>query len=145
MAKNSEGVLTPKQLRFCQEYLIDYNATQSYIRAGYSAKSISIANSEGFKLLNKPIIQKKIAELSKKIAQDNELTIEKVIGEISSLAFSNIRDFYDDEGQFKKLSDLTLEQARCIESINPVPLKDGSVQFKIKLHDKNRALEKLMK
>ena len=52
--------LTKKQERFCEEYLIDLNATQAYIRAGYSAKSNDIARVESSKLLTKPNIQQRI-------------------------------------------------------------------------------------
>lgn len=52
--------LTAKQDRFCQEYLIDLNATQSAIRAGYSEKT---AGSIGGENLKKPEIQERIAEL----------------------------------------------------------------------------------
>jgi len=48
--------LTPKQLRFCQEYIIDFNATQAVIRAGYSKKT---AYSQGQRLLKNVEIQKK--------------------------------------------------------------------------------------
>ena len=53
-------MLTDKQKRFCQEYLIDLNATQAAIRAGYSAKT---ARSIGNENLTKPDIQRKIQEL----------------------------------------------------------------------------------
>ncbi len=44
----TKGKLTPKQARFVEEYLIDLNATQAAIRAGYSAKT---ANEQGAQLL----------------------------------------------------------------------------------------------
>ena len=46
--------LTEKQKRFCEEYLVDLNATQAYFRAGYSAKNENIAGVEGLKLLKFP-------------------------------------------------------------------------------------------
>lgn len=60
MDKKSEKSLTAKQQAFCEEYLIDLNATQAAIRAGYSehtAKDIACEN------LAKPNIAEKIAEL----------------------------------------------------------------------------------
>ena len=52
--------LTPKQQRFVEEYLIDLNATQSAIRAGYSEKT---AYSVGHENLKKPEIQKPFVKL----------------------------------------------------------------------------------
>ncbi|PAE74486.1 terminase small subunit [Bacillus velezensis] len=48
--------LTPKRKRFVDEYLIDLNATQAYIRAGYKVKSESVAAVESHKLLRNPKI-----------------------------------------------------------------------------------------
>lgn len=67
--------LTEKQKRFCEEYLIDLNATQSAIRAGYSEK---VAYSIGSENLKKPEIQNYITELldsakSTRIAESNEV------------------------------------------------------------------------
>lgn len=59
--------LTDKQEMFCREYLIDLNATQAAIRAGYSA---NIANRTASENLSKPDIKSRIAELK---AQRNDL------------------------------------------------------------------------
>lgn len=50
--------MTPKQMRFCDEYLIDLNATQAAIRAGYSKKT---ANRIATENLSKPVIKEYIA------------------------------------------------------------------------------------
>lgn len=68
--------LTPKQEIFCKEYLIDLNATQAAIRAGYSARS---ANNAGPGNLLKPIIQKRIAELKAEREQRTEITADWVL------------------------------------------------------------------
>ena len=67
--------LTEKQKRFCEEYLIDLNATQSYLRAGYKAKSNEIARVESHKLLTKPNIQQYIEELR---AEQSTLTFLRI-------------------------------------------------------------------
>ena len=51
--------LTPKQARFCEEYLVDLNATQAAIRAGYSVES---AGSIGSENLTKPDLKAYIDE-----------------------------------------------------------------------------------
>lgn len=65
--------LTNKQLRFCQEYIVDSNATAAYIRAGYSP---NLANTAAFKLLQNSAIASKIESLQEKIAKKTEYTIE---------------------------------------------------------------------
>lgn len=67
------GKMTPKQKRFCDEYLIDLNATQAAIRAGYSKKT---AYSIGVENLNKPdlkkYIEKRMAEKESELIADQD-------------------------------------------------------------------------
>lgn len=80
--------LTEKQKRFCEEYLIDLNATQAYLRAGYKAKSNEIARVESHKLLTKPNIQQYIEELRAEQSKRTEITADKVLEELGSVAFN---------------------------------------------------------
>lgn len=68
--------LTPKQQRFVEEYLIDLNATQAAIRAGYSEKT---AYSVGHENLKKPEIQKAIEEAKNQVSKRTELTVDMVV------------------------------------------------------------------
>jgi phage terminase small subunit len=74
--------LNDKQERFCQEYVIDLNATQAAIRAGYSKKT---AYSLGQRLLKKAEIIARIEELKKEIADKNKLSAEWVIEELKKV------------------------------------------------------------
>ena len=58
--------LTDKQKRFCEEYIVDCNATQAAIRAGYSKLS---ARQMGTENLSKPSIREYIDELQTKVKQ----------------------------------------------------------------------------
>lgn len=80
--------LTEKQKRFCEEYLIDLNATQSYLRAGYKAKSNEIACSEGSKLLRNPKVVEYIQELRERQSKRTEITADKVLEELGTVAFN---------------------------------------------------------
>lgn len=73
--------LTPKQSLFVKEYLVDLNATQAAIRAGYSAKTAGAIGTEN---LQKPIIQQAIAEQSKERAQKVNITAEYVLQTIKN-------------------------------------------------------------
>ncbi len=68
--------LTPKQTRFVQEFLIDLNATQAAIRAGYSKKTARQVASEN---LSKPDIQRAIEEAQQTRAERTELTQDGVV------------------------------------------------------------------
>ncbi len=68
--------LTPKQARFVEEYLIDLNATQGAIRAGYSAKT---ANEQGAQLLAKLSIRQAVAEAQAVRSKRTEITQDEVI------------------------------------------------------------------
>lgn len=74
--------MTPKQKLFCQEYLIDLNATQAAIRAGYSRKT---ANRMGAENLSKPVIAEAIkeamAERSEKMGLTQVMIIEGLLKE----------------------------------------------------------------
>ena len=75
--------LTDKQRKFCDEYLIDLNATQAAIRAGYTEK---YANTNASKLLQNTTI-------SQYISRKTEITQERVIRELALIAFSNTADY----------------------------------------------------
>lgn len=71
--------MTPKQERFVAEYLVDLNATQAAIRAGYSAKT---ANEQGSQLLAKLSVRAAVDEALAKRAGKLEITAEKVLRDI---------------------------------------------------------------
>ena len=68
--------LTPKQEKFCQEYIVDLNATQAAIRAGYSKKTANVIGPEN---LAKPCIAERIAESQAELAQKTQISAEYVI------------------------------------------------------------------
>ena len=82
--------LTPKQKRFCEEYLIDLNATQAAIRAGYSPKT---AEQTASRLLRNVKVQDYIAKRQKELSRSTEITQERVIKELALIAFSNNADY----------------------------------------------------
>lgn len=68
--------LTPKQQRFVDEYLIDLNATQAAIRAGYSEKTAKEIGSEN---LTKPNIAKAIQEAQSRLSNKAQVTVDMVV------------------------------------------------------------------
>lgn len=82
--------LTDKQKRFCEEYLIDLNATQAAIRAGYSPKT---AEQTASRLLRNVKVQEYIAKRQKELSRSTQITQERVIKELALIAFSNNADY----------------------------------------------------
>lgn len=80
--------LTDRQARFCEEYLIDLNATQAAIRAGYSKKT---AREQAAQNLSKLNIQEKIAELKAERAKRTEMTQDSVIQELAAVARAEVK------------------------------------------------------
>lgn len=81
--------LTPKQLRFVKEYMIDLNGTQAAIRAGYSAKT---ANEQAAQLLAKLSIQAAISAEREKQQERTEITADRVLREAWSILTADARE-----------------------------------------------------
>lgn len=81
--------LTEKQKRFVQEYLVDLNATQAAIRAGYKEKA---ARSVGAENLTKPDIQKAIQSAIKERQDRTGITQDRVLKELGKVAFADAND-----------------------------------------------------
>ena len=86
--------LTPKQERFVQEYLVDLNATQAAIRAGYSAKT---ASRIGPQLLVKTCISEAIQKAMKKREKRTEVTQDYVIAKLREIVEKDASDGPDSE------------------------------------------------
>lgn len=137
--------LTPRQERFCQEYVKDLNATQAAIRTGYSAKT---ANEQGARLLSKVSIKNRIAELAKPRAEAAGLTAERVLQEIQRISCCDIGQAFNEDGTLKPLKDMPEDVRRAISSIEVDEIRLGGedtkpigVTRKIKFWDKNKAIE----
>jgi phage terminase small subunit len=80
----SDAALTPKQAQFVVEYLIDLNATQAAIRAGYSPNT---AREQASRLLDRPHVQAAIDAGKVGRSERTAITADRVLGEIASMAF----------------------------------------------------------
>lgn len=80
--------LTPKQQRFVEEYLIDLNATQAALRAGYSADTAAAIGCEN---LTKPNIAEAIAAARAEQSARTGITADRVLAELAKIGFADIR------------------------------------------------------
>ena len=143
--------LTAKQIRFVDEYLVDFNATQAAIRAGYKAKTAHVIGAEN---LRKPKIAEEIARRQKDLQRRTEVTQERVVMELARIAFANIADYIHVETQtrtkddgtevtyqtvmFNETQELSADQRAALAVV-----KQSVNGFELKLHDKIKALELL--
>lgn len=159
--------LTNKQQAFVAEYLTDFNAAQSAIRAGYSKRN---ANVIGYNTLNKPEVAEAIAAATAERLERLKMKADEVVVRLSRIGRARMSDVvdwgvrqvpfgYDADGNLvDDIEDAVLVRhvdepyltprpradldEDALEAISEVALtKDGG--FKIKLHDKGAALDKL--
>lgn len=135
--------LTEKQKRFVEEYLIDLNATQACIRAGYKVDN---ARQQATENLSKPYIAEAIERAMAERSKRTGINQDRVIQELARIAFVKITDVVDADGEIRR--DASDDDLACIESVK---VKDSDNQFggsrerEVKLAPKMKALELLGK
>ena len=146
--------LNARQSIFAMEYLLDLNATQAAIRAGYSAASAKVT---GYKLMLDPRIQAVIERRKAERVERTRISIDRVVKELAKASFASIRHFisvdadgqpvidlsYTDDDNLDALSEISTETV--IESTGSGDERTANKvrKSKIKLHDKIRSLQLL--
>lgn len=143
--------LTPKQIRFVDEYLVDLNAAGAARRAGYSVKT---ADKIGYENLRKPEIALAVEAKRKQLAGELGITRERVLREMAKLAFSDLRELYNVDGSLKPPHEWSDNAAGAVAGIETVEefAKNAKGQNelvgyvkKVKLWDKGKQVENLLK
>ena len=145
--------MTDRQKMFCNEYLIDMNATRAYKVAYPSCKKNETARANGSRLLTKANIQEYVSEKMKAREQRTEITQDMVIKELAKIAFLDIRKLYGKNGQLKNIADIDSDTVGAISQLETLEEYDGygndkekiGDTQKVKLLDKTKALELLGK
>lgn len=88
MASGKKDALTDKQRRFVEEYLVDLNATQAALRAGYAKSGASV---EGARLLANAKIAAEVAKRQQKLSEKLGVTVESIVAELAKIGFADIR------------------------------------------------------
>ena len=149
-AKSNTPGLTLQQERFVAEYLIDLNATQAAIRAGYSAKT---AQPQSSRLLSNAMVQTAVAAGHKRVIARAEKSAADIVAEMEKLAFSNMTHFTSkrDDGELMiDFSGATEDQLAAITEYTTETYTEGRgddaqqvKRVKFKIHDKYAPLVKL--
>lgn len=136
--------LTPKQRKFVSEYLVDLNATQAAIRAGYSKKT---AGTMAQRLVAKSHIREAIKAAQSRREKRTEITQDRVLNELARVAFGNSRAVmsWGPGGlALRNSDDLTEDEAALVSEVRETTTRDGG-SLALKTHDKMKALELLGK
>ena len=133
--------LTEKQKRFAEEDLVDPNATQAAIRAGYSPDT---ANEQGSRLLANVNIKNTVDKLIAERSRRTGINADRVIREIAKIAFVNAGEIVDLDTALlmDKISD---DDTAAIQSVKVKTFGEDGVEREVKLADKLKALELLGK
>ncbi len=133
--------LTPQQERFCEEYIVDLNASKAAIRAGYSEKSCRAIASE---LMTKSQIQDRIIELKLARTERVQVDADFVLRKYYLAADLDIFHFLQPDGSWKNLKDIPEEYRRLITSIDFAPYDPGKI-LNIKFVSKKSSIDMLAK
>lgn len=131
--------MTDKQERFCEEYMIDLNATQAAIRAGYSPKT---AQQQSTRLLLNVLVQNRIAQLQAEQSRRTGVSADRVVRELARIAFANASDLIDPETASVKL-DASRDDLAAVQSIKVKTFGEDGLEHEVKLADKLKALDLL--
>ena len=138
--------LTPKQKRFCQEYLIDLNATQAAIRAGYSPKTAGRIGNEN---VNKPVIVEYLNELKMEREKNVKIDSDYVLKRLTEMDSLDIADIIEDDGTAKPIKQWPKAWRISISAVDISKIVQADdvavVVSKIKWPDKTKVLEMIGK
>lgn len=136
--------MTEKQKRFVEEYLIDLNATQAAIRAGYSVKN---ADKIGSELLGKTRVREAIAKAKAERSRRTGISQDRVVQELARIAFVNAADVID-TNDASIIANAERDDLACIQAVKVKQMsgdKGDMTEREVKLADKLKALELLGK
>lgn len=133
--------LTDKQKRFVEEYLIDLNATQAAIRAGYKVDNARQTATEN---LAKPYILEEIEKALAERSRRTGVTADRVLLELAKIAFVNVADVIDTDTA-TVAENASRDDTAAIQVLKIRKLGKDGMESEIRMADKLKALELLGK
>ena len=143
--------LTPRRSEFVRQYIKSLNAAAAARAAGYAQSS---SKTEGSRLLANVDVQQAITEARAQLAEREQVTPERIVSELASIAFSDLGDYFRLEGKNASIdfSNVPLGATKALESITVDEYVEGRGEnaetvrrIRVRLHDKRAALVDLAK
>lgn len=135
--------MTPKQSRFVEEYLVDLNATQAALRAGYAPRSADVTAA---RLLGNARIAEALVTAQKARSERTKIDADWVLQRLAAEVEADLSDLYDDTGSIKPVSDWPpIWRQGLVAGVEVLKGKDGVTIQKLKLSDRARRVELLGK
>jgi len=120
--------LTAKQELFCREYIIDLNAAQASLRAGYSEKTAGVIGAEN---LSKPILQARIAELMASRAESIDIDAKYVLNRLIQIDQMDVADILNDDFSMKPLKDWPKSWRTTLSGLDVQSIASGDAEVSI--------------
>lgn len=149
--------LTVKQENFCNYYIESGNASNAYRRA-YSCEKMKdeTVNRKAIELMHNGMIKARVKVLQEEQKEKSDITKERILQELSSIAFSTIADMHNTWIERKEFDKLSKREKSAIKCISTKTLKKNigtsddpeiiDVEYvKIELYDKIKAIERICK
>ncbi|WP_300441364.1 terminase small subunit [Christiangramia sp.] len=142
--------LTPKQEKFCQEYIITGSKSEAY-RQAYNAENMKpeTINVKACQMFEQDKIRLRVEELKQEVAKRNEITIDECVSKLAAMARFDIADLFDDNGSLLSIKDIPKETRLAIESIDMEELRVQGIKIgeikKVKTSNRRANIIELMK
>ena len=142
--------LTPKQEMFCQK-VIELGSEAEAYRTAYNSQNMKpeTIHSKACILRKDGKIAARISELQEAIKKRNDVTVDQIVKELTTIAFFDPAELFDENGNFKSVKDMPENVRRAISEVKVEEIvinKEASrVKTTYKLHSKNDSIEKLAK
>jgi len=141
--------LSHKQLRFVDEYMIDFNGTQAAIRAGYSPRT---AGSQAYQLVTSHDIQAELKARTAKLSEHASITAAEIVERLAAILRANMRDYLRITAKGELAVDFSRATPQQMAAVQHLEIDraagedaDGAKKFRLRLYDKIAAADKLLR
>jgi phage terminase small subunit len=143
-----EGRWTDQMEEFCWEYVRCKVPARAY-RKVYKKASDSTIYVNAYRLMKNPKVKIRVEEIKKELKEWSQIEVEDLVEELRSIAFSDLTEIIDDDGNLISIKDIPEDVRGAIQiyeknkSINPLGVENTS--YKVKMHDKLNAINAIAK
>ena len=140
----SKAAVAARELTFIEYYIANNeNGTQAAIAAGYSEKCASVQAS---RMLNNHKIQAELKRRREELQVKHGLTTDRLLKELANIVYADLRKFYGENGELLSPKDWPDEIASAVAGVEVTEISGTAFKTnKLRLWDKNAAIEKAMK